>query len=85
MLGGILGGRMSDKTYNRNVSTANANNLEIYPEMRLGGPIMYASILLQLCGFIAYGWCLEKNVHFAYGLVCQFFSNVFSFYVYRYL
>jgi hypothetical protein len=75
MIGGVLGGRMSDNTYNRKASKAQANGMEVYPEMRLGGAIMYGTILLQLFGFIAYGWCLEKNVHFAYGLVCQFISR----------
>ncbi|KAI8078060.1 major facilitator superfamily domain-containing protein [Gilbertella persicaria] len=73
MLGGILGGRMSDKVYNKSLNKAKANNQEIYPEMRLGSFLFYSMILLQLVAFIAYGWCLEKNVHFAYGLVCQFF------------
>lgn len=75
MIGGIVGGRMSDKIYNKRVAKARAAEQEIYPEMRLGGPLFYSSILLQLCGFIAYGWCVEKNVHFAYGLLCQFFSK----------
>lgn len=75
MIGGIAGGRMSDKIYNKRVARARAAEQEIYPEMRLGGPLFYSSILLQLLGFTAYGWCIEKNVHFAYGLVCQFFSK----------
>lgn len=75
MIGGIAGGRMSDKIYNRRVAKAREQELEIYPEMRLGGPLFYASIVLQLFAFIAYGWCIEENVHFAYGLVCQFFSK----------
>ncbi len=77
MIGGIVGGRMSDKIYNQRVAKAKAEGQEIYPEMRLGGPLFYASIILQLFGFVAYGWCIEKNVHFAYGLVCQFFSKLY--------
>lgn len=77
MVGGIVGGRMSDKIYNRRVAKARETEQEIYPEMRLGGPLFYASIVLQLFGFIAYGWCIEKNVHFAWGLVCQFFSKYY--------
>lgn len=76
MIGGIAGGRMSDKIYNKRVAKARAAEQEIYPEMRLGGPLFYSSILLQLLSFIAYGWCVEKNVHFAYGLVCQFFIGL---------
>ena len=76
MIGGIVGGRLSDRTYIKRVAKAKAMDQEIYPEMRLGGPLFYASILLQLLGFVAYGWCIEKNVHFAYGLVTQFFIGV---------
>jgi MFS family permease len=75
MIGGIAGGRMSDKIYNRRVAKAREHELEIYPEMRLGGPLFYASVVLQLFAFIAYGWCIQEDVHFAYGLVCQFFSK----------
>lgn len=75
MIGGISGGRMSDKIYNKRIAKAKETGQEIYPEMRLGGPFFYASILLQLVSFIGYGWCVEKNVHFAYGLVFQFFCK----------
>ncbi|KAI9269650.1 major facilitator superfamily domain-containing protein [Helicostylum pulchrum] len=79
MIGGIAGGRMSDRIYNKRVAKVKETNQPIYPEMRLGGVVFYGSILLQLVSFIAYGWCVEKNVHFAYGLVCQFFRK-FSFF-----
>ncbi|KAI8073787.1 major facilitator superfamily domain-containing protein [Thamnidium elegans] len=82
MIGGIVGGRMSDKIYNKRVAKVKETNQPIYPEMRLGGVIFYCSIILQLVSFTAYGWCVEKNVHFAYGLVCQFFRK---FYIYIYL
>jgi MFS family permease len=75
MIGGIAGGRMSDRIYNKRVAKAREAELEIYPEMRLGGALFYTSILLQLCAFTAYGWCIQKDVHFAFGLVCQFFSK----------
>ncbi|KAG2230535.1 hypothetical protein INT48_001187 [Thamnidium elegans] len=76
MIGGIVGGRMSDKIYNKRVAKVKETNQPIYPEMRLGGVIFYCSIILQLVSFTAYGWCVEKNVHFAYGLVCQFFLGL---------
>lgn len=75
MIGGIVGGRMSDTVYNRRVAKVTETNQPIYPEMRIGGPTFYASLILQLVSFIAYGWCIEKNVHFAYGLICQFFRK----------
>ncbi|KAI9484053.1 MAG: major facilitator superfamily domain-containing protein [Benjaminiella poitrasii] len=76
MTGGIMGGRMSDKTYTKNTKKTKETKQDIYPEMRLGGSILWGSIVLQLFGFVAYGWCIEKNVHFAYGLLCQFFIGL---------
>jgi hypothetical protein len=73
MIGGILSGRLSDKIFNKRVKEAEGG--KIYPEMRLGGPVFYSSLIIQLFAFVAYGWCIEENVHFAYGLVCQFFSK----------
>ncbi|KAI8369662.1 major facilitator superfamily domain-containing protein [Blakeslea trispora] len=73
MLGGIFGGRLSDKIYNKSVEKAKAENQSAIAEMRLGGVLFYSMILLQLIAFVAYGWCIQKNVHFAFGLVCQFF------------
>ncbi|KAI8980336.1 major facilitator superfamily domain-containing protein [Pilobolus umbonatus] len=70
ILGGVMGGRSSDKLYNKRVSKANGG--QTYPEMRLGGFMFYISLVLQLGAFVAYGWSIEKNLHFAYGLVFQF-------------
>lgn len=78
MIGGMLAGRLSDKIYIRRVAKAKAEERDIYPEMRLGGPIFYVALILQLASFTAFGWCIEKNVHFAYGLVCQFFCKLFK-------
>lgn len=77
MLGGVVGGKISDKLYTKSMLTAKENNQETYPEMRLGLVFFFAAIILQLLAFVAYGWCVEKDVHFAYGLVCQFFSKSF--------
>ncbi|CAO3664329.1 unnamed protein product [Umbelopsis vinacea] len=70
MLGGIFGGRYSDNLYRRRVAEAGG---ESWPEMRLGGVLMWVAVLIQGIAFIAYGWCITKDVHFAWGLVCQFF------------
>ncbi|KAG0174330.1 hypothetical protein DFQ30_004888 [Apophysomyces sp. BC1015] len=71
MLGGILGGRYSDRVYNHRVQKATDG--ELYPEMRLGGWLFWGAIVLQLLAFTAYGWCVQMHVHWAYGLVGQFF------------
>ncbi|KAM3583814.1 hypothetical protein VKS41_003785 [Umbelopsis sp. WA50703] len=68
MAGGIFGGRYSDNMYRRRVEKEG----ESWPELRLGGWLMWASIGLQGAAFVAYGWCVRENVHFAWGLVCQF-------------
>ncbi|KAH8550002.1 major facilitator superfamily domain-containing protein [Umbelopsis sp. PMI_123] len=72
MAGGIFGGRYSDRLYRSRVAKANG---ESWPEQRLGGWVMWASIFIESCAFIAYGWCVKMNVHFAWGLVCQFFRK----------
>jgi MFS family permease len=74
MLGGIFGGRYSDNLYRRRVAEAGG---ESWPEMRLGGVLMWIAVLIQGIAFIAYGWCITKDVHFAWGLVCQFFRKHF--------
>jgi MFS family permease len=72
MLGGIFGGRFSDRVYNASVAKAKEKNEEIYPEMRLNVLVLGCSNLIQALALIAYGWCIHKDVHLAYGLVCQF-------------
>lgn len=72
MSGGIFGGRYSDKLYRTRVAKANG---ESWPEQRLGGWVMWTSIVVEGVAFIAYGWCVKMNVHFAWGLVCQFFRK----------
>ncbi|KAF7721166.1 hypothetical protein EC973_005148 [Apophysomyces ossiformis] len=74
MIGGIMGGRYSDKLYNGRVQKAEGG--ELYPEMRLGGWLFWGSIILQLLSFVEYGWCTQMNVHWAYGLVGQFFAGL---------
>ncbi|KAI7859961.1 major facilitator superfamily domain-containing protein [Circinella umbellata] len=72
ILGGLAGGRFSDATYRKHAKKVN-NKDEIYAEMRLGGPVFYASLILQLFAFIAFGWCIQENVHYGIGLMCLFF------------
>ncbi|KAI9266846.1 major facilitator superfamily domain-containing protein [Phascolomyces articulosus] len=76
ILGGISGGRFSDATYKKHVTKVK-NNDEIRAEMRLGGPVFYVSLVLQLFAFVAFGWCVQGNVHYGVGLVCIFFGMYF--------
>ena len=73
ILGGLAGGRFSDATYKKHAKQIK-NKDEIYAEMRLGGPLFYGSLVLQLLAFIAFGWCIQENVHYGIGLVCLFFG-----------
>ncbi|KAI9269725.1 major facilitator superfamily domain-containing protein [Helicostylum pulchrum] len=75
VIGGMIGGRVSDKRYNNRVTIAKQNDQQVYPEMRLGGPTFYFGIIFQLFAFTGYGWCIQKELHFAYGLVFQFISK----------
>ncbi|KAI9244106.1 major facilitator superfamily domain-containing protein [Phascolomyces articulosus] len=72
MIGSLSGGRFSDMAYKKQVEKTK-NKDEIRAEMRLSSPIFYAAIVILLFSFIAFGWCIQKNVHFAAGLVCIFF------------
>ncbi|GAA5805347.1 hypothetical protein HPULCUR_010863 [Helicostylum pulchrum] len=76
VIGGMIGGRVSDKRYNNRVTIAKQNDQQVYPEMRLGGPTFYFGIIFQLFAFTGYGWCIQKELHFAYGLVFQFIIGV---------
>ncbi|KAG1055827.1 hypothetical protein G6F43_002235 [Rhizopus delemar] len=78
MLGGILGGRFSDRVYNASVAKAKEKNEAIYSEMRLNVLVLGCSNLIQALALIAYGWCIHKDVHLAYGLVCQFIYGLAS-------
>ncbi|KAI8344127.1 major facilitator superfamily domain-containing protein [Chlamydoabsidia padenii] len=71
VIGALVGGQWSDRMYNKQVDKANG---ESTPEMRLGGIIFYAGIFLQCIAFIAYGWCVQVNAFWGYGLVCLFFG-----------
>jgi predicted MFS family arabinose efflux permease len=83
ILGSLIGGRLSDSIYNKRVANAKNKNQDSYPEMRLGGLLFYMGIIIQSLAFIAYGWCIQEEVHFAYGLVCQFISKLLSFFPVR--
>lgn len=72
IVGGLAGGRLSDKIYSKNVAKADG---EIYPEMRINLVVFWVSLAVQLCAFVAFGWCIEEDVHFAVGLVCIFFCK----------
>ncbi|KAI9270442.1 major facilitator superfamily domain-containing protein [Phascolomyces articulosus] len=73
-LGGITGsaiaGTASDKLYAADVK----KGLKAYPERRLNYPIFITSTIVLILSIVAYGWCTNMNVHFAYGLVALFFG-----------
>ncbi|KAI8089348.1 major facilitator superfamily domain-containing protein [Halteromyces radiatus] len=73
IVGNQIGGRLSDRIYNRRVAAAGEN--QIYPEMRISGIVIALSVGLACCGYVAYGWCITKNVHYAFALVAIFFCK----------
>lgn len=85
MIGGMFGGRMSDRRYNSRATIAKENNQPVHPEMRLGGPLFYSGIIFQMFAFAAYGWCIQEELHFAYGLVFQFISKYMTTFFFWYL
>lgn len=74
ILGGLAGGRFSDRVYNGKVAKLPPGQSP-FPELRIGGIVLWGSLVLQFLALTAYGWCIQKNVHFAYGLVALFFGK----------
>ena len=80
-LGGICGsqiaGSISDKLYAADIRKGR----KAYPERRLHYPLFGSSIAIFILSVIAYGWCTNMNVHFAYGLVALFFGKPFFLFI----
>ena len=74
-LGGICGshiaGSISDKLYAADIK----KERKPYPERRLHYPLFGFSVTIFILSIVAYGWCTNLNVHFAYGLVALFFGK----------
>ncbi|KAG2216731.1 hypothetical protein INT45_007630, partial [Circinella minor] len=77
VLGGITGGKCSDATYKKQMEKVKNKDDGIPAEVRLRNPIYFASIIVSLFSLIAYGVCIQMNVHYAAGLVCIFFIGFF--------
>ncbi|KAI8075137.1 major facilitator superfamily domain-containing protein [Gongronella butleri] len=76
IVGNQFGGRFSDYIFNKRVAAVRARDgpdAPVYAEMRISVPVMAAAVALCFCGYISYGWCVQKNVHYAYVLVSIFF------------
>ncbi|RUS19762.1 hypothetical protein BC937DRAFT_86956 [Endogone sp. FLAS-F59071] len=69
ILGGITGGKCSDRVYKETVAR---NGGVGWPEMRLGGIFMWVGVVVMALAFAAYGWTVQENAHWAWGLLCQF-------------
>ncbi|KAI9492929.1 major facilitator superfamily domain-containing protein, partial [Zychaea mexicana] len=69
--GTYLGGLMSDRIYMRRVGKAKEEDKQVYPEMRLSQSILFVAAFSMATLFSAYGWCIQKDVHFSAGIVCQ--------------
>lgn len=69
MLGGIIGGTYSDRVYKTKVAK---NGGVGWPEMRMGGVFMWVGVVVMALALAAYGWAVQENAHWAWGLLCQF-------------
>ncbi|KAI8874632.1 MFS general substrate transporter, partial [Backusella circina FSU 941] len=69
-LAATVGGRAIDRFYNRSAAKAGGKGK---PEMRLNLYFLGFAVFSQVAGELTYGWCTEKNLHMAIGLVCIFF------------
>lgn len=73
ILGGNIGGRLSDIVYNRNVRKAGIG-APTYPEMRLSIPVLCIASFILFGSCVGYGWCVQENVHFGVPMVFLFFG-----------
>lgn len=73
--GNFVGGRLSDRTYKHKIAKAQAQGKETNFEMRLGNGILSTCYIVWLVCLSAFGWCIQKNVHFAYGIVFEFLGK----------
>ncbi|KAL1932133.1 hypothetical protein VTP01DRAFT_9189 [Rhizomucor pusillus] len=74
--GNVVGGRLSDRTYKRRLEQAEVQDKETNYEMRLGYGTLATCYIVWLVCLSAFGWCIQKNVHFAYGIIFEFLVNV---------
>ncbi|KAI9315833.1 major facilitator superfamily domain-containing protein [Dichotomocladium elegans] len=79
IIGSLASGRQSDKIYVQRVNALKELDLPINHEVRIGGFLLYASVVGQMLGFAGFGWCVQYDVHYAYGLVCLFFSKLYYY------
>lgn len=73
--GNVVGGRLSDRTYKRRLEQAEAQDKETNYEMRLGYGTLATCYIIWLVCLSAFGWCIQKNVHFAYGIIFEFLGK----------
>jgi predicted MFS family arabinose efflux permease len=73
LVGSTVGGRLADVIYNKRAAAVKEE--DVYPEMRLSLEVIGLGTFLQIAGMIAYGWCIQYNVHMAAGLVSMFIGK----------
>lgn len=78
-VGGILGsiamGIVSDFLYKRNQALCQRTNRQYYPEMRLNYVFTATAAFIGAAGYIAFGWLVQKNTFFAFGMMACFFGK----------
>lgn len=45
--------------------------------MRLGVIMLGISFIVWVACLSAFGWCVQENVHFAFGIVCEFVGKYY--------
>lgn len=75
IIGSLVGGRYSDRLFMHRAAKMKEINQSPYPELRIGGFLIYACMVVLLLAYIAFGWCVEMNVHYSFGLVCAGISK----------
>ncbi|KAI8885745.1 MFS general substrate transporter [Backusella circina FSU 941] len=73
IIGSTVGGRLVDRFYNKACAKTGGEGT---PEMRINLKVLSIAMFFQVSAMIAYGWCVYKRVHEAWGLICIFFLAI---------
>ncbi|KAI9489156.1 major facilitator superfamily domain-containing protein [Zychaea mexicana] len=75
-VGAYTAGSLSDRMYRQRVQKAKDKNERVYPEMRLSRASLAPAAVLMVGGYAAYGWCIQANAHFIFGMLMQMFAQL---------
>lgn len=77
LIGCVGTGLLSDRRFKKNETYCKKTGITYYPEMRLGYDIMLVATACAVAGYTAYGWLVQANVSYVFGMIVVFFGTLF--------